>query len=88
MSNSLQPHGLQPTRLLHAWYFPGKRTGETGPKWTQHPVVDMSGGESKIQCCTEQYCIGIWNVSSMNQGKLEVVKEEMAGVNIDNFRNQ
>ena len=88
MSNSLQPHGLQPTRLLCPWYFPGKSTGEPGPKWTQHPVVDMSGGESKIQCCKEQYCIGIWNVSSTNQGKLEVVKEEMARVNIDSFRNQ
>ena len=54
----------------------------------KHPVVDMSGGESKIQCCKEQYCIGIWNVSSTNQGKLEVVKEEMARVNIDSFRNQ
>ena len=39
--------------------------------------------ESKAWCCKEQYCIGIWNVSSMNQGKLEVVKQEMARVNID-----
>ena len=43
----------------------------------------MSGGESKIQCCKEQYCIGIWNVSSTNQGKLEVVKRETARVNVD-----
>jgi len=41
----------------------------------------MSGGESKVQCCKEQYCIGTWNVRSMNQGKLEVVKQEMARVN-------
>ena len=38
---------------------------------------------SKVQCCKEQYCIGIWNVRSMNQGKLEVVKQEMARVNIN-----
>ena len=43
----------------------------------------MSGGENKVQCYKEQYCIGIWNVRSMNQGKLEVVKQEMARVNID-----
>ena len=47
------------------------------------PVVDVSGGESKVQCCKEQYCIGTWNLRSMNQGKLEVVKQEMARVNID-----
>ena len=44
---------------------------------------DVSGGESKVRCCKEQYCIGTWNVGSMNQGKLEVVKREMATVNID-----
>ena len=43
----------------------------------------MSAGESKIQCCKDQYCIGTWNVRSMNQGELEVVKQEMARVNID-----
>ena len=47
------------------------------------PVVDVSGGESKLRCCKEQYCTGTWNVRSMNQGKLEVVKGEMARVNID-----
>ena len=46
-------------------------------------VVDMSGGESKLQCCKEQYCIGTWNVRSLNQGKLDVVMQEMARVNID-----
>ena len=46
-------------------------------------VVDVSGGESKVQCYKEQYCIGTWNVTSMNQGKLEVVKQEMARVNIE-----
>ena len=47
------------------------------------PVEDVSGGKSKVQCCKEQYCIGIWNVKSMNQGKLEVVKQEMTTMNID-----
>ena len=45
----------------------------------------MTGDGSKVQCCKEQYCIGTWNVSSMNQGKLEVVKWEMARVNIDSL---
>ena len=44
---------------------------------------DVSGGESKVRCCKEQYCIGTWNVGSMNQRKLEVVKQEMARVNIN-----
>ena len=43
----------------------------------------MTGGGSKVQLCKEEYCIGTWNVRSMNQGKLEVVKQEMAKVNID-----
>jgi len=45
--------------------------------------VDVTGDESKVQCGKEQYCIGTWNVRAMNQGKLEVVKQEMARVNID-----
>ena len=49
----------------------------------QIPVVDMTGDGSKVQCCKEQYCIGIWNVRSMNHGKLEVVKQEMARVNVN-----
>ena len=53
------------------------------PKQKQHPAVDLTGDGSKVQCCKEQYCIGIWNVRSMNQGQLEVVKQEMARVNID-----
>ena len=53
------------------------------PKQKQSPVVNVTGDGSKVQCCKEQYCIGTWNVRSMNQGKLEVVKQEMARVNID-----
>ena len=53
------------------------------PKQKQHPVVDVTGDGSKVWCCKEQYCIGTWNVKSTNQGKLEVVKQEVAKVNID-----
>ena len=49
----------------------------------QYLAVDVTGDESKVQCCKEQYCIGTWNIRSMNQGKLEVVKQEAARVNID-----
>ena len=53
------------------------------PKQKEYPAVDVTGDRSKVQCCKEQYCIGTWNVRSMNQGKLEVVKQEMARVNIN-----
>ena len=53
------------------------------PKQKQYPVVDVTGDRSKVWCCKEQYCRGTWNVRSMNQGKLEVVKQEMARVNAD-----
>ena len=52
-------------------------------KQKQHPVVDGTGDRTKVQCYKEQYCIGTWNVRFMNQGKLEVVKQEMARVNIN-----
>ena len=55
-----------------------EKNEETTPKKKQHPVVDGTGDRSKIQCYKEQYCIGTWNVKSMNQGKLEVVKQEIA----------
>ena len=53
------------------------------PKQKRHPAVDVTDDGSKVQCCKEQYCITTWNVRSMNQGKLEVVKEEMTRVNVD-----
>ena len=53
------------------------------PKQKQHPVVDVTGDRSKVQRCKEQYCIGTWNVRSMNQGKLKVVKQETARVNVN-----
>ena len=77
-------------RSVGAQYAPGdqwrnnsRKTEEMEPKQKQHPVVDVTGDGSKVQCCKEQYCIGTWNVRSMNQGKLQVVKQEMARVNID-----
>ena len=60
-----------------------RKKEETEPKRKQHPVVDVTGDGSKVQCCKEQYCIGTWNVRSMNQGKLEVDKQEMARVNVN-----
>ena len=47
-----------------------RRNEEAEPKQKLHPVVDVSGGESKVRCCKDQQCIGTWNVRSMNQGKL------------------
>ena len=52
----------------------------------KYPVVDGTGDRSKVRCCKEQYCIGTWNVRSMNQGKLEVVKQAIARVNVDILR--
>ena len=45
--------------------------------------MDVTGDGSKVWCCKEQYCIGTWNIMSTNQGKLEVLKQEMVRVNID-----
>ena len=65
------------------WRTNSRKNEETEPKQKQYPVLDVTGNGSKVQCCKQQYCIGTWNVRSMNQGKLEVVKQEMARVNID-----
>ena len=64
------------------WRNNSRKNEEMKPKQKQHPVVDVTGDGSKVQCYKEQYCIGTRNVRSMNQGKLEVVKKEMARVNI------
>ena len=65
----------------------GEITPERMKGWRQSknnkPVENVIGDRSKVQCCKEQYCIGTWNVRSMNQGKLEVVKQEMARVNVN-----
>ena len=65
------------------WRNNYRKNEETDPKQKQHPVVDGTGDGSKVRCCKEQDCKGTWNVRSMNQGKLEVVKQEMERVNID-----
>ena len=65
------------------WRNNSRKNDKMEPKQQHHPVVDLTGDRSKVQCCKEQCCIGTWNVSSMNQGKLEVVKQEMARVNIN-----
>ena len=65
------------------WRNDSRKNEETEPKQTQHPAVDMTGDRSKVQCCKKQYCIGTWNVRSLNQGKLKVVKQETARVNTD-----
>ena len=77
-------------RLIGAQYATGdqwrtnsRKNEEMEPKQKQHPVDDVSGDRSKVQCCKEQYCVGTWNVRSMKQGKLRVIKQEIARVNID-----
>ena len=65
------------------WRNNSRKNEGMEPKQKQHPVVDGTGDRSKVRCCKEQNCIGTWNVRAMNQGKLEVVKEEMTRMNID-----
>ena len=65
------------------WGNDSRENEETKTKQKQHLAVDVTGDGSKVQCRKQQYCIGIWNVRSMNQGKLEVVKQEMPRVYID-----
>ena len=65
------------------WRYNSRKNEEMEPKQKQHPVLDVTGDGSKVQCCKEQYCVGTWNVRSMNQGKLEVAKQEMSSVNIE-----
>ena len=65
------------------WRNNSRKNEGMEPKQKQHTVADVTGDRSKVQWCKEQYCIGTWNTRSMNQGKLEVVKEEMARVNVE-----
>ena len=62
-------------------YF--QKNEEAEPKQKQCLIVTVIGDGHKVQCCKEQYCIGAWNVRSVNQGKLEVVKQKIERVNID-----
>ena len=59
------------------WRNNSRKNEGMEPKHKQHPVVDGTEDRSKVWCCKEQYCIGTWNVRSMNQGKLEVIRQEM-----------
>ena len=77
-------------RLVGAQYATGDQWRKNSrknegmePKQKQYPAVDVTGDRSKLRCCKKQYCIGTWNVRSMNQVKLQVVKQEMARVKID-----
>ena len=65
------------------WRNNSRKNEGMEPKQKQDPVVDVTGDRSKVRCCKEQYCIGIWNVRFTNQGKLEVVKQEMARMNVN-----
>ena len=67
------------------WRNNSRNNEETEPKQKQHPVADVTGDRRKVRCCKEPYCIATWNVRSMNQGKLGVVKQEVARVNTDIF---
>ena len=65
------------------WRNNSRKNEGMEPKQKQHPVVNGTGDGSSVRCCKEQYCIGTWNDRSMNQGKLEVVKQETTSVNIN-----
>ena len=65
------------------WRNNSRKNERKEPKQKQYTVVDVTGDSSKVRCCKEQYCIETWNVRSINQGKLKVVKQEMARVTVD-----
>ena len=65
------------------WRNNSRKNEGMEPKQKQHTAVDVTGDRSKVRCCKEQYCIGTWNVRSTNQGKLEMVTQQMARVNVN-----
>ena len=71
------------TTYKRKWRNNSRKNEEMEPKQKQHQVVDVICDGSKVQCCKEQYCIATWDVRSTNQGKLEVIKQEIARVNVD-----
>ena len=86
----IQHERLKTPRLVGIQYatreecrYSYRNNEESEPKWKLNPVVDMSGDESKVRCCKEQCCTGTWNLRSMNQGKLDMIKQKMVKVNID-----
>ena len=70
------------------WRNNSRKNEEMEPKQKQHTVVYVTDDGNKVRCCQQQHCIGTWNIRSMNQGKLEVLKQEMARVNVDILGNQ
>ena len=74
------PGHYVPSMLLE---IRGEITTERMKGWSQSKTIPSCGCDSKIRCCKKQYCIGTWNVRSMKEGKLEVIKQEMARVNVD-----
>ena len=69
------------------WRNNSRKNEETEPKQKQHPAVGVTCNGSKVQCCKEQYCIGTWNVRSMNQAKLDVQTGD-GNSECRHFRNQ
>ena len=65
------------------WRNNSRKNEGMEPKQKQYPAMDVTGDRNTVRCCKEQSCIGTWNVRSMNQGKLEVLEQEMARVNVD-----
>ena len=68
---------------VNQWRNNSRKNEGMEPNQKKYPAVDVTSDRSKVRCCKEQYCIGIWNVRSMNQGKLKVVKQEMARMNVN-----
>ena len=68
------------------WRNNSRKNEGMEPKQKQHPVVNGTGDRSNVQCCKEQYCRGTWNVRSMSQGKLEVVKQVKLILGISELR--
>ena len=79
------PGRLMPTQYATGdqWRNNSRKNEEMETKQKLHPVVDVTGDKSQVGCCKEWYCTGTWNIRSTNQGKLEVVKQEMARVNLN-----
>ena len=68
------------------WRNNSRKNEGMEPKQKEYPAVDVTGDRSRVQCCKEKYCIGTWNVRPINQGILEVVKQEMSRMNINILR--
>ena len=83
VSDAIQPSVGAKYATRDQWRNNSRKNEVMEQKHKQHSVVNGTGDGSRVWCCKDQYCIGTWNARSMNQGKLEVVKQEMAKVNID-----